>query len=243
MRPERFELPTYCSGGNRSIHLSYGRTLQVYTGEGRIHLVLLARRRVCLSLSKRSSVSPGAKLSSSSQQGVPTKFSNCRGQYSPGTAGLRPRGTFARQIRTDYQRPRPPPRPPRSPPRSPPLPPPRSPRSRPPPPACSAFGRASFTLSVRPPICEPFNAVMAFSPSSLLVISTKPKPRERPVSRSVMMLTRSTGPNGSKICLSSSSDVLKFRFPTKIFFKRPPLAMNCRSASSMRWTGRSGTPS
>src|SRR3989442_6242997 len=24
-RPERFELPTYCSGGNRSIHLSYGR--------------------------------------------------------------------------------------------------------------------------------------------------------------------------------------------------------------------------
>ncbi len=27
VRPERFELPTYCSGGNRSIHLSYGRTL------------------------------------------------------------------------------------------------------------------------------------------------------------------------------------------------------------------------
>jgi hypothetical protein len=25
VRPERFELPTYCSGGNRSIHLSYGR--------------------------------------------------------------------------------------------------------------------------------------------------------------------------------------------------------------------------
>jgi hypothetical protein len=33
VRPERFELPTYCSGGNRSIHLSYGRTgmnLSVY---------------------------------------------------------------------------------------------------------------------------------------------------------------------------------------------------------------------
>src|ERR1700751_2525357 len=34
VRPERFELPTYCSGGNRSIHLSYGRALigSVYTG-------------------------------------------------------------------------------------------------------------------------------------------------------------------------------------------------------------------
>jgi hypothetical protein len=33
VRPERFELPTYCSGGNRSIHLSYGRTprASVYT--------------------------------------------------------------------------------------------------------------------------------------------------------------------------------------------------------------------
>src|ERR1700686_1144024 len=33
VRPERFELPTYCSGGNRSIHLGYGRTginLSVY---------------------------------------------------------------------------------------------------------------------------------------------------------------------------------------------------------------------
>ena len=26
VRPERFELPAYCSGGNRSIQLSYGRT-------------------------------------------------------------------------------------------------------------------------------------------------------------------------------------------------------------------------
>ena len=30
MRPERFELPTYCSGGNRSIHLSYGRSAVNY---------------------------------------------------------------------------------------------------------------------------------------------------------------------------------------------------------------------
>ncbi len=34
VRPERFELPTCCSGGNRSIQLSYGRNAirTVYTG-------------------------------------------------------------------------------------------------------------------------------------------------------------------------------------------------------------------
>ena len=29
VRPERFELPTYCSGGNRSIQLSYGRAVLI----------------------------------------------------------------------------------------------------------------------------------------------------------------------------------------------------------------------
>ena len=33
VRPERFELPTYCSGGNRSIQLSYGRAVPVYISE------------------------------------------------------------------------------------------------------------------------------------------------------------------------------------------------------------------
>src|ERR1700685_696399 len=108
-----------------------------------------------------------------------------------------------------------------------PPPPPPPPRSRkpppPPPPARSVLGRASFTLSVRPPTCEPFNAVIAFSPSSLLAISTNPKPRDRPVSRSVIMLTRSTWPKGSKSCRNSSSAVLKLRLPTKIFFTLLPL--------------------
>src|SRR6185437_5285650 len=118
-----------------------------------------------------------------------------------------------------YQRPPPPPpRPPRSP-RSRPLPPPPLRPPPPPPPPRSVFGRASLTLSVRPPSCDPFRAAMAFSPSSSLVISTNPKPRERPVSRSVIIATRSTCPYCSNILRSSSSPVLKLRFPTKIFFK------------------------
>jgi hypothetical protein len=34
VRPERFELPTYCSGGNRSIQLSYGRAPNIYSLHG-----------------------------------------------------------------------------------------------------------------------------------------------------------------------------------------------------------------
>jgi hypothetical protein len=41
VRPERFELPTCCSGGNRSIQLSYGRAHSEYY-EG---MVRMAARR------------------------------------------------------------------------------------------------------------------------------------------------------------------------------------------------------
>jgi hypothetical protein len=63
---------------------------------------------------------------------------------------------------------------------------------------------------------------MALSPSSALVISTNANPRERPVSRSVMMLTLSICPYGSNAWRSSSSVVWKSKLPTKMFFTRSP---------------------
>src|ERR1017187_517301 len=43
-RPERFELPAYCSGGNRSIQLSYGRASENYTRATIVAVVRLADR-------------------------------------------------------------------------------------------------------------------------------------------------------------------------------------------------------
>jgi hypothetical protein len=40
VRPERFELPTCCSGGNRSIQLSYGRTDVGYSLHGNQRFVV-----------------------------------------------------------------------------------------------------------------------------------------------------------------------------------------------------------
>src|SRR5436309_15663370 len=95
----------------------------------------------------------------------------------------------------DYQRgsrrlpppPRPPPPPGRPPPKPPRPPPPPPPKLR------SARGRASLTLIVRPLTSVPLKRSIALLPASVS-ISTKPKPRERPVSRSVTMEADSTAP-------------------------------------------------
>jgi len=79
------------------------------------------------------------------------------------------------------------------------------------------MGFASLTVRARPSSCDPFNCVIALSASSSDIV-TKPKPFERPVSRSVMMLTASTVPQCAKASLTSFSVVWKERFPTNNFF-------------------------
>ena len=93
-------------------------------------------------------------------------------------------GAFYRHwlVDGDYQR-RPPPPPP------PPYPPPP-----PPPPRRSSRGRASLAFTSRPSSIVPLMAAMAVLASPLSGISTKPKPRERPDSRSVITRAESTAP-------------------------------------------------
>src|SRR5580693_7268157 len=63
---------------------------------------------------------------------------------------------------------------------------------------------------------------MARSASPASVISTNAKPRDRPVSRSVIKLTRSTAPYASKAERMDSSVAPKSKFPTKSFFMVSP---------------------
>src|SRR5437016_5763108 len=58
---------------------------------------------------------------------------------------------------------------------------------------------------------------MADCAERLSGMSTKPKPRGEPVSRSVMILILSTAPYGSKSWRTSCSVALNARLPTKIF--------------------------
>ena len=86
-----------------------------------------------------------------------------------------------------------------------------------PPPLRSVFGLARLTFSARPSSSWPFSALMAISAACESDISTKAKPRERPVSRSVTRLARSTVPCVSKRERIDDSVASKLKLPTKIF--------------------------
>jgi hypothetical protein len=70
---------------------------------------------------------------------------------------------------------------------------------------------------MRPSSCEPFREEMARSASSVVAISTKPKPRERPVSRSVITAAESTAPKRAKAARNPSVEVENERPPTNSF--------------------------
>src|SRR5207245_10922770 len=97
------------------------------------------------------------------------------------------------------------------PPREPPRPPPAPRRSPPPLPGDFAFS----TRIVRPSRFVPFRRRMACSASAGVAISTNPKPRDRPVSRSVTTLADSTAPAAAKASRRRSVEVENERPPTK----------------------------
>src|SRR6266481_9323574 len=84
------------------------------------------------------------------------------------------------------------------------------------PPAGEEF--AISTFSVRPSTTWPLNLFAAASASSALVISTKPNPRERPVSRSVTTVADSTPPAAAKSSRRPSSVVAKDNPPINSLF-------------------------
>ncbi len=76
---------------------------------------------------------------------------------------------------------------------------------------------ASLMRSARPSSSWPSRADMAEDACSAVAISMKPKPRERPVSRSFTIVTLlAVKPACSKCAERSASLVLKERFPIKI---------------------------
>lgn len=85
---------------------------------------------------------------------------------------------------------------------------------KPPPPSPAGKSTALSTLIARSSSSKPFSALIAFRAADSSGISTKPKPRERPVSRSVMMLAEDTSPySPNKVC-KLSPRVRKFKFDT-----------------------------
>src|SRR5436190_3090540 len=89
-------------------------------------------------------------------------------------------------------------------------------RLYPPPPPPRGLSCASLTLSGRPPKSRPFSDCMAFCASEF-DISTKPKPRGWPVSRSLISATFSTVPCSANNARTVSSVAEKGRFPTYSF--------------------------
>src|SRR6185295_2760527 len=106
-----------------------------------------------------------------------------------------------------------PPPPPQPPPPPPPPPPPRKPPPPPPPPP-PLRSSASLTRRARPSSVAPFMREIASAASSDVPIVTKPKPRDRPLSRSIAMWTSVTSPISENASRRESVVASYERFPT-----------------------------
>jgi hypothetical protein len=94
----------------------------------------------------------------------------------------------------------------------------RSPPPPPPPPPPPRRSWASLTRMDLPSSSRPSISWMAVWASAAASKVTNPKPRERPVSRSVITLASTTGPNRSNAAQRLASEVSQLRPPTKILF-------------------------
>src|SRR5437868_3182349 len=84
---------------------------------------------------------------------------------------------------------------------------------------------------------------MARCPSSCDAISTKPKPRERPVSRSVTTEADCTSPTWPNSSCKSSLEVLKLRLPTKslmVITDKILARVGALREARMRWASADG---
>src|SRR5437867_7451872 len=81
---------------------------------------------------------------------------------------------------------------------------------------------------------------MACSASSGVAISTNPKPRDRPVSRSVTTLADSTLPTAAKASRRRSLEVEKERPPTKSLTAMEGLLLTAQGYQSIHWSPSSG---
>src|SRR4029078_12521320 len=93
---------------------------------------------------------------------------------------------------------------------------------------------------VGPSTDVPLRRLMACSASSGVAISTNPKPRERPVSRSVTTLADSTLPTAAKASRRRSLEVEKDKPPTKSLTAMEGLLLTAQDYRSIHWWPSSG---
>src|SRR5262249_47208561 len=99
---------------------------------------------------------------------------------------------------------------------------------------------AFSTWIVRPSRFVPLRRLMACSASSGVAISTNPKPRDRPVSRSVPTLADSTLPTAAKASRRRSLAVGKERPATKSVTAMEGLLLTAQDYQSIHWSPSSG---